>query len=60
MLEFARLGQEDKVKFLKEKLYRLYEQQLRACEEGMETDLIDYKIDQLEGEIKEIQVEMWG
>lgn len=58
-LAFARLDGESKVKFLKKKLYRLYEQQLKACEDEMETDLVDREIDKLENQIQEIQIEMW-
>lgn len=58
-IAFSKLSYEEKVAFLKKKLYRLYEQQLQACEDGLETDLLDRKIDKLEEQIQEIQIEMW-
>ncbi len=56
---FASLSYEDKVKFLKKKLYRLYDQKLDAEEAGIETDLVDNKIARLEQQIQEIQFEMY-
>jgi len=58
-LEFARMSGEDKVAFLKQKLYKLYDQKLQLCEEELSTDLIDRDIDRLEQQIQDIQTDMW-
>jgi len=58
-LAFARLDNESKIKFLKKKLYRLYDQSLQSCDQDLNTELVDRKIDKLEDQIQEIQMEMW-
>lgn len=58
-LDFARMSYDDKIGFLKKKLYQLYDQKLQACEEGLITDLVDRDIDRLEKQIQNIQIEMW-
>jgi predicted site-specific integrase-resolvase len=58
-LAFARMSSNDKIEFLKRKLYRLYNQKLKACEEGLGTNLIDCDINSLEKQIQEIQFDMW-
>jgi hypothetical protein len=58
-LAFAKLSYEDKIKFLKRKLYRLYEQKLEAHENGLPIETIDNNIESLEKQIESIQIEMW-
>jgi len=49
----------DILKLLKEKLYHLYDDQLRMCDFDLKTDLIDRKINKLEIYIEGLQMEMY-
>lgn len=59
LLAFVRMGGEEKIVFLKQKLYQLYDQKLQACENELDTSMVDYNIDKLERQIQEIFEEMY-
>ena len=52
-------GPANKIKLLKQKLYNLYDQKLRSCEERLNTELVDHDINKLEKQIQDLQTEMW-
>ena len=58
-LAFFRMNYKEKIEFLKEKLYKLYDHKLRLCEENLNTNMVDRDIDRIEKQIQDFQVDMW-